>query len=86
MSPSVASSVMRAANSKNCVACTIEYGTDAIAYEKWEPASRERLKLGAWEPGAIEGGTMRWDPKTRVLEVEAAARRVVVRRAATAAK
>ena len=29
---------------------------------------------------------MRWDPKTRVLEVEATARRVVVRRAATAGK
>jgi hypothetical protein len=28
VSPSVASSVMRAANSKNCVACTIEYGMD----------------------------------------------------------
>ena len=62
----------------------IEYGDDAIAYEKWDAVSRERLKLGAWAPGAVEGGTMRWDPKTRVLEIEATARRVVVRRAATA--
>lgn len=60
----------------------IEYGDDAIAYEKWDAVSRERLKLGAWAPGAVEGGTMRWDPTTRVLEVEASARRVVVRRAA----
>ena len=64
----------------------IQYGSDAIAYEKWDAASRERLKLGAWEPGAIEGGTMRWDAKTRVLEVEATARRVIVRRAVAAGK
>ena len=65
---------------------SIEYGPDTIAYEKWDAASREKLKLGAWEPGTIEGGTMRWDSKTRVLEVEATARRVVIRRAATAGK
>ena len=29
---------------------------------------------------------MKWNPNTRVLEVEATARRVVVRRAATAGK
>ena len=58
----------------------IEYGADAIAYEKWDAASRERLKLGAWEPGAVEGGTMRWDPKARVLEVDSTAKHVVIRR------
>jgi hypothetical protein len=63
---------------------SIEYGPDTIAYEKWDAASREKLKLGAWEPGTIEGGTMRWDPKARVLEVEATARRVVIRRAGPA--
>jgi hypothetical protein len=60
----------------------IEYRRDAIEYEKWDAVSRERLKLGAWEPGAVEGGTTTWEPATRVLEVEATARRVVVRRAA----
>ncbi len=60
---------------------SIAYREDAITYEKWDAASRERLKLGAWAPAAIEGGTMRWDPTTRVLEVEATARRVLVRRA-----
>ena len=64
----------------------IQYGPDAIEYEKWDAASRERLKLGAWRPGAIEGGAMRWDANTRVLEVEASARRVIVRRAAAAGK
>jgi hypothetical protein len=59
---------------------TIRYGEDAITYEKWDASSRERFKLGAWEPGAVEGGTMRWDPPTRVLEVEARAKRVVIRR------
>jgi len=58
----------------------VEYGADAIAYEKSNERSHERLKLGAWDPGKVEGGTMRWDPKTRVLEVNATARRVVVRR------
>jgi hypothetical protein len=60
---------------------SIEYGPDVIAYEKWDVASSEKLKVGSWEPGAVEGGTMRWDPKTRVLEIEATARRVIVRRA-----
>jgi hypothetical protein len=62
---------------------SIEYGPDVIAYEKWDALSRERLKLGEWTPGAVEGGTMRWDAATRVLEIEATARRVVVRRAAS---
>jgi hypothetical protein len=59
---------------------TVEYQADAIAYEKWDAVSSEKLKLGAWEPAAVEGGTMRWDPKTRVLEVTATAKRVVIRR------
>jgi hypothetical protein len=58
----------------------VEYGADAVAYEKWDASSRERLKLGAWEPGSVEGGTMRWDPATRVLDVAATAKRVVIRR------
>jgi hypothetical protein len=59
---------------------SIAYALDSIAYEKWDAASREKLKLGAWEPVAIEGGTMRWDAGTRVLEVTATAQRVVIRR------
>ncbi len=45
-----------------------------------DAASRERFKLGAWEPGAIDGGTMKWDVKTRVLEVTATAKLVTIRR------
>jgi len=58
----------------------IDYGSEAIRYEKWDELSRERLKLGAWEPASVEGGTMRWDPATNVLEVAATARAVVIRR------
>ncbi|MGE5125108.1 MAG: hypothetical protein ACM3PV_02375 [Betaproteobacteria bacterium] len=59
---------------------SIAYGPDSIAYEKWDAASREKLKLGAWEPGAIEGGTTSWDPSRRLLLVSSTARRVVIRR------
>jgi hypothetical protein len=62
----------------------IDYGADAITYEKWDATSRERLKLGVWEPGTVEGGTMSWDARTRVLEVAATAKQVVIRKAATA--
>jgi hypothetical protein len=64
----------------------VDYGPEAVSYEKWDAASRERLKLGAWEPGAVEGGTMRWDPQTRVLEVTASAKKVRVRRRAPVAR
>jgi len=60
---------------------SVDYGEDTIAYEKWDADSRERLKLGEWEPGEIEGGTFQWDPETRVLVVTAVARAVVIRRA-----
>ena len=58
----------------------IEYGEDEVRYEKWDEVSREKLKLGAWEPGSAEGGTMAWDPKTKVLELSATARAVVIHR------
>ncbi len=58
----------------------IAYGSEAIRYEKWDEVSREKLKLGAWEPGAVEGGTMHWNPATRVLEVAATSKAVVIRR------
>ena len=49
-------------------------------YVKWDAASRERFKLGAWEPGGVEGGTMRWDAKNRVLEVTSTGKLVVIKR------
>ena len=59
---------------------SVRYAPDAVVYEKGDERSRERLKLGEWEPGVVEGGTMTWDPKARVLEVESTAKRVVIRR------
>ena len=59
---------------------TIGYGADSIAYEKWDAASRERFKLGEWEPGVVEGGRAQWNAATRVLELTATAKRVVIRR------
>jgi hypothetical protein len=59
---------------------TIRYGEDEITYEKSDASSRERLKLGRFEPGAIDGGTMKWDPRARVLDVTANGKRVVIKR------
>jgi hypothetical protein len=42
--------------------------------------SEASLGLGG-EPGEIEGGAMKWDAATRVLEVTATARKVVIRKA-----
>jgi hypothetical protein len=58
----------------------IDYGADEVRYVKWDAASRERFKLGAWEPGGVDGGRMRWDARTRVLEVTATAKLVTIRR------
>jgi hypothetical protein len=60
---------------------SIRYGDDQITYEKPEATSHERLKLGAWSPGEVVGGTMTWDPQSRVLEIDATAPTVTIRRA-----
>ena len=57
---------------------SITYGKTQIAYGKFDPVSDEELKLGASTPTGIQGGTMRWDPVTRVLRVAARAERVVI--------
>jgi hypothetical protein len=59
----------------------IHYGDETITYEKWDADSHERLKLGAWAPGEVTGGTYTWDPVTRVLDVTSSARAVRIRRA-----
>jgi hypothetical protein len=55
---------------------SIQYGSDAITYTKFDANSTERLKLGAWEPKHVEGGQMQWDPKTRVLKIRSNAKTV----------
>jgi hypothetical protein len=57
---------------------TISYANDAIAYTKFDSASTERFKLGQWAPKSVTGGTMQWDPKTKVLTVRATEKSVGV--------
>jgi hypothetical protein len=58
---------------------SIRYVADRIRYTKFDRASRERFKMGAWTPAAVTGGTMQFDPKTRVLEVQATEKTVEIR-------
>jgi hypothetical protein len=60
---------------------TIAYGPDSIVYTKFDTASVERLKLGAWTPGRVTGGTLRWSAETRVAEIDATAGTVSIERA-----
>ena len=57
---------------------SVTYGDDRIQYRKFDPVSRETLKLGAWRPARVTGGTFTWDETTRVLVVHAQSREVTV--------
>ena len=57
---------------------SIQYGPQQIAYRKYDAQSTERFKLGAWTPKTVAGGSMNWEPKTRILTVKAGARQVTV--------
>jgi len=59
----------------------IEYGADRIVYSKFDRESTERLKLGAWAPGTVTGGTLRWSADTHVAEIDARSARVTIERA-----
>jgi hypothetical protein len=59
---------------------TIAYGADRIVYTKFDASSIERLKLGAWTPGRVTGGTLRWSADTRVAEITATSASVVIER------
>jgi hypothetical protein len=54
----------------------IEYTAEAITYRKFDSRSQEKLKLGAGTPWRVTGGRFTWDPKTRVMTVDASARKV----------
>jgi len=60
---------------------SIEYATDAITYTKFDRHSTERFKLGLWTPKSVSGGTMRWNPETKVLTVQATEKSVRITRA-----
>ena len=63
---------------------SITYGDDSIVYTKFDPKSHERFKLGAWEPAGVEpAGTnakLRWDARSKVLEVYSEGRTVTIQR------
>jgi hypothetical protein len=59
---------------------SITYSGDAIRYTKFDAHSKERLKLGAWAPGHVRGGAMKWDAATKTLDIVATAKTVVIER------
>ncbi len=58
----------------------IEYGANAITYTKFDAVSSERFKLGAWAPKSVTGGTMAWDPSSKVLTVHGKDKKVRIAR------
>lgn len=59
---------------------SISYSDDSIKYTKFDAHSNERLKLGAWAPAHVRGGAMKWNAKTKVLDVVATSKTVIVER------
>lgn len=56
----------------------IQYGDSKIVYRKFDSRSTEIFKLGIGAPVRVSGGDFRWDAKTKVLNVKASARDVVI--------
>ncbi|HEY7303964.1 MAG TPA: hypothetical protein VH601_07620 [Bryobacteraceae bacterium] len=59
---------------------SISYGKDRITYTKFDGHSKERLKLGEWTPARIRGGAMKWTGNTKLLEISATEKTVVIER------
>lgn len=59
---------------------SISYGGDRITYTKFDARSRERLKLGQWTPARVRGGTMKWNPANKTLEISTNEKTVVIER------
>jgi hypothetical protein len=57
---------------------SISYGANRITYKKYDARSDERLKLGAWAPVHVRGGSMKWNPHTKTLEIAANKKTVVI--------
>ncbi|HUO32047.1 MAG TPA: hypothetical protein VMU80_22705 [Bryobacteraceae bacterium] len=49
----------------------IEYADGSISYTKFDRISTETLKLGSWSPRSVQGGTFEWNPKTKMLTLQA---------------
>ncbi len=60
---------------------SIRYGGDSITYSKFDAASTEEIKMGAWRPKSVQGGKMEWtDAKNNVLRVRSEAATVTLTR------
>jgi len=57
---------------------SIQYGNDRITYSKFDAASAEEFKMGAWTPVSVDGGTLEWNPVTKVAKVGAKAKTVII--------
>ncbi len=56
----------------------IEYARDRITYSKFDAASTENFKLGAWRPKSVSGGEMNWDQQAKVLTVRSNGKSVTI--------
>jgi hypothetical protein len=67
LAPAKANHLLRTSS----VITAISYGPDSITYTKFDSASTETIKFGAWTPLEIRGGTMVWNNAEKVLSVTA---------------
>jgi hypothetical protein len=56
----------------------IAYAPDKITYTKFDSASNELFKLAAATPRSVDGGSMSWDDRTKVLRVTASQKTVTI--------
>jgi hypothetical protein len=59
---------------------SISYGREKITYTKFDARSNERLKLGEWAPARVRGGSMKWNPDAKTLEISSTGKTVVIER------
>lgn len=57
---------------------SITYAPERITYTKFDANSSELFKLGNSTPRSIEGGTMSWDAKAKVLKITATQKAVML--------
>ena len=57
---------------------SIDYGADAIRYTKFDNASTEEFKMGAWKPAAVRGGKFEWNATKKLLIVHSTAKSVTL--------
>jgi hypothetical protein len=57
---------------------SVTYASDHIEYTKFDKTSVEFLKMGAAIPKSVKGGSMNWNPTTKVLTIKANRKKVIV--------